>query len=527
MCTPCGVGNDYAVVVSSCSTSGTANVNVTVKLDQVTQAAFFGAELFHSDVVFLDGHSCPTRAPTQFGCPSHQCAFELDLLYDGAPSDIIWSLRRVLDDSSRVFLNSKSKQACIDPGFYDFMIADQGNDGLGTLYDGDYKLYLDNQLIRSKGTFSTTDGHFFKCSPPVVSAPKPKQVKPTCGSGETLVFVDFQNVAEDHKNVWSISTSDGYPVLEVFGAVDQYLCVPCGQTYFFRLNDVTGNGLGGGSFTVYKVPIVVVPNSPFTHSFFSVFTPDCLTYDNPTLMPSTNPSAAPSQLPTSANPTSAPTDFSCSVPLSKVEILVSYTGNPQDYTWRLYSLGDNSVDNFTQPAENKRWCALSGVYVLDFVSLLNDVASTYKVYHNDKLICDDKFVSNQACVIVASSTDAPSLAPSKTPSVSPSQAPTSSAGFDPTITGLDPVPTTCGGSQTGISVHTSRPKFSVTVVGLPSGKVYELSDSDRTKCVDNDSSFSFSFQTQYTGFSYFYRIGTDTKSGSSSSKGATVVYSPV
>jgi hypothetical protein len=37
-------------------------------------------------------------------------------------------------------------------------------------------------------------------------------------------------------------------------------------------------------------------------------------------------------------------------------------------------------------------------------------------------------------------------------------------GFNPTISGLDSVPTNCANDQTGISVHTSRFKFTVTIV---------------------------------------------------------------
>jgi hypothetical protein len=90
---------------------------------------------------------------------------------------------------------------------------------------------------------------------------------------------------------------------------------------------------------------------------------------------------------------------------------------------------------------------------------------------------------------------------------------------------LDPAPLACLSGETGISVHTSRFKFSVTVVGLPSGKVYELSDSQSTTCVDKETAYSLSFQTYYESFDYFYQFDTDSaKSGSSSSKGATVVY---
>jgi ubiquitin len=35
MCPPCGVGNDFAVVISSCSITGNTTASVTVKLDQV------------------------------------------------------------------------------------------------------------------------------------------------------------------------------------------------------------------------------------------------------------------------------------------------------------------------------------------------------------------------------------------------------------------------------------------------------------------------------------------------------------
>jgi hypothetical protein len=509
ICVRCNDG-EFAVVVSSCGPNGHSAVDVDVYLNAEKVGTVKGSSLSYSDVVFFETYC--TRAPTPYECSWNECSLEFELLPDLKPQDVMWTISRVRDSPGVLRSGKNSDSICLSEGYYDFVLSDSGLDGLSDGINGDYHLKLDNEVLRSKGSFRQSEGYFFKCTPKVSASPTLPPTVDTCLSTDLKARIDvkFKNVVDKHQVAWSITNKTGYSLFEVYSGDDGSVCLPCEVLYYFRLNNIHGTGLNGGTFTVSTGPALLLPNVEFNYSYIDIFTPPCGEIANP----STSPTAAPSKAP---SPSTAPTVVNCVAPESQVQVRIYSSGDAANHTWRFYSLGDNSVDVlYSEPNLNYTFCASPAVYLIDFVGNSN---TAYEVRLNGRLVCDDTVGSAKACVIQASATlnpsANPSAAPSKYPSVSPTT-PWSDPGLPPTSS------LSCQPNEGKAAFHVNKQTFKWSWISLPEGVTYKGDESTPVSCINMGETNVISFQASYAPFNYHFNFeGVDYQNTSNSK---TVTY---